>query len=488
MIGRERSIVFNSFQDKMCVPLGECDDGTSLLYSPLFERFAFQRSYAEDEESRGGILVAPSGWGKNVVMLGLIATSPHAGPTLVVCPPRRVSEWKDLSASLTPSLTCATYVRMTRTEDHPAPTETIVVTNYKVAGLDSWIESVAWTRVVFDCSDEIKSQDDGDVYAAIRAPRRWAVTNDPLANKADIRAQLAAVLGCTRDVEWNVIPRALQLLAVQPPVMMDEPSGAYETTYEELVVPFPTQVSLRFAQWQQYEKGSKHHLCRIAAGMLLPAPEDAILKLGTKRPSTLYLEEECSICFCTYEEPLTLGCGHVFCDGCIRQAVEHRAKCPLCRATIKSATPIAVLNESSRDDDEPESSDLAFDDYRVRRAMELVGTTPDGEKIVIMSHFGQVIRSLKNALAQAGVSCVTLDNTVSKAQRSQTIDDFVTGTAKVLVLNIRLGEYNLTAANHLILCEPTSDRLRTQAIECLARFGQTRDVSVRTLTSSEGPY
>ncbi|XP_073516499.1 E3 ubiquitin/ISG15 ligase TRIM25-like [Phyllobates terribilis] len=56
--------------------------------------------------------------------------------------------------------------------------------------------------------------------------------------------------------------------------------------------------------------------------------------------STLKDELKCPICLCVYTEPVTLRCGHNFCNLCIRQALDsqvsssgsqHRHFCPYCR-------------------------------------------------------------------------------------------------------------------------------------------------------------
>lgn len=40
----------------------------------------------------------------------------------------------------------------------------------------------------------------------------------------------------------------------------------------------------------------------------------------------------CPICFCVFETPISLPCGHTFCKGCIRRALEVKYVCPSCRA------------------------------------------------------------------------------------------------------------------------------------------------------------
>ena len=40
---------------------------------------------------------------------------------------------------------------------------------------------------------------------------------------------------------------------------------------------------------------------------------------------------DCALCFRLFHEPLALACGHAFCRGCLRRALELTPACPLCR-------------------------------------------------------------------------------------------------------------------------------------------------------------
>ncbi|CAK70952.1 unnamed protein product (macronuclear) [Paramecium tetraurelia] len=43
------------------------------------------------------------------------------------------------------------------------------------------------------------------------------------------------------------------------------------------------------------------------------------------------LQENCSICFEDFEDPVKLPCNHIFCRDCIVVALEQRQSCPICR-------------------------------------------------------------------------------------------------------------------------------------------------------------
>ena len=50
----------------------------------------------------------------------------------------------------------------------------------------------------------------------------------------------------------------------------------------------------------------------------------------------------CGICQDLYEKPATTPCGHTFCLGCIKKALEMRGCCPLCQTYVTQTLPLAV--------------------------------------------------------------------------------------------------------------------------------------------------
>lgn len=40
--------------------------------------------------------------------------------------------------------------------------------------------------------------------------------------------------------------------------------------------------------------------------------------------------------------PVALGCGHVICDGCIKQVRERQNDCPSCRKPIEKILPLYI--------------------------------------------------------------------------------------------------------------------------------------------------
>lgn len=77
---------------------------------------------------------------------------------------------------------------------------------------------------------------------------------------------------------------------------------------------------------------------RSAALALLETCRDVTgLGAGTRESSAAELAavgNECTVCCDAFESPMTLRCGHVFCERCVGAWFERSRACPLCRAEV----------------------------------------------------------------------------------------------------------------------------------------------------------
>lgn len=62
------------------------------------------------------------------------------------------------------------------------------------------------------------------------------------------------------------------------------------------------------------------------------------------RPVTVPAGAECLICKDVFERPVSLQCGHVYCEHCIRSALTRSDLCPLC---TKTAFPTTCSNQGT---------------------------------------------------------------------------------------------------------------------------------------------
>ena len=44
---------------------------------------------------------------------------------------------------------------------------------------------------------------------------------------------------------------------------------------------------------------------------------------------------ECTVCLAIFVEPVTLACGHTFCEECLEQSLAFDNRCPLCRGEVE---------------------------------------------------------------------------------------------------------------------------------------------------------
>lgn len=56
-----------------------------------------------------------------------------------------------------------------------------------------------------------------------------------------------------------------------------------------------------------------------------PVPENVVLKEPTF---------SCPICMSTLVSPCSTVCGHIFCEGCIKSAIQVKKQCPTCRTKL----------------------------------------------------------------------------------------------------------------------------------------------------------
>ncbi|CAH8363099.1 unnamed protein product [Eruca vesicaria subsp. sativa] len=56
----------------------------------------------------------------------------------------------------------------------------------------------------------------------------------------------------------------------------------------------------------------------------------------------------CPICMSPFTEETSTKCGHIFCKGCIKQAISRQAKCPTCRKRVTNKELIRVFLPTTR--------------------------------------------------------------------------------------------------------------------------------------------
>lgn len=202
----------------------------------------------------------------------------------------------------------------------------------------------------------------------------------------------------------------------------------------------------------------------------------------------------CAVCHDPFEDPVTAGCGHTFCRGCIREfmdgaAAEGAATCPTCSRPLtvaldqegqKALRTLAAKKSSilSRIDTSSFQSSTKVEAVR-EEIYRMKGRDP-AAKVIIFSQFTSMLDILHYRLTQAGIQCVVLKGSMSMEQRDRMIDAFTNDpNVTVFLMSLKAGgvALNLTAASHVFLMDPWwNPAVEAQAQDRIHRLGQYKPI------------
>ncbi|KAI4872692.1 hypothetical protein NFI96_032483 [Prochilodus magdalenae] len=200
-------------------------------------------------------------------------------------------------------------------------------------------------------------------------------------------------------------------------------------------------------------------------------------------------DEECAVCLDSLRQPVITHCAHVFCKPCICEVIQSRqgeAKCPLCRADIKSSE----LVEYPGEDDDTGTADgketwrsSSKVDALMRSLLKLRSEDPTIKSLVV-SQFTKFLNLLEVPLRDSGFSFTRLDGTMGQKARAKAVSelqDTSPGSPTVMLLSLKAGGVglNLTAASRVFLMEPAwNPAVEDQCVDRCHRLGQKRDVVI----------
>jgi hypothetical protein len=527
-------------------PTGVYDDSgeVELVYSPiLYYQMATRKRALEHDvrhHVRGGILVAPCGWGKTFAALALVGVGVQEScqSTLVVCPKNLVAQWEKACGDLVPSATCISWERKKKSrasfpQELPSGSH-VVIMSYngmrKVfvpgsADDPSTLASHDWDRVIFDESHQIVNLEVVAAARKVRSKIRWGLTATLLPDKPtekDLDAlgmQFAAVTGLSNSLIYKqsfVESFLMQHFCVFPGAQSLAPVS-WELVERNVDVVSSEATQQRFDQmtealsrrgWSVETSALAQKLLRKIsaglAGLAIPKARSESEPGCSKRSLTAIYEDAedeagtCAICMDSFDEPVSTYCGHVFCQLCILSALNHKKQCPQCR---KPCTSVVSLQEARELVEENKAAASPFteaiatarvhlaDGFRIEKAVQLLDSFDDGDKVVVFSQYDLVLKAVATRMEGARL----FKNSDSVQRQKAILEDFETDPAfRVLVMNVRLcnAGLNLTSASKIIFMESlASDVMRTQAVGRCARTGQTKDVfEVLTLIDTATKY
>jgi superfamily II DNA or RNA helicase len=386
----------------------------------------------------GGVLADDMGLGKTVEAMCVFDKK-----TLVVCPTSVLPNWRAELARFRPSLRVAVYHGPARKFDDSAD---VTLTTYAILRLDG--EELARRRfdaVVIDEAQAIKNPDSQVARAAyaLNADFRLAMTGTPVENRLDELWSLMhfanrGLLGGRREFDAETarpiadgVPGAAQSLRqrIRPFVLRRRKS---EVAPE---LPPRTEATIKI-DLNERERG-------IYDAVRAATQSDLVAAVGTSGTGKLDVMK-------ALEALLRL-----------RQAACHPALLPGQTATTSSK--IEALVDA------------------------LVNAAEDGHKALVFSQWTSLLDLIEPALGQLGIAFTRLDG--GTRDRAAVVEAFQSeGGPPVMLISLKAGGtgLNLTAADHVFLCDPWwNPAVEDQAADRAHRIGQERPVMIYRMVATD---
>ena len=386
----------------------------------------------------GGILADDMGLGKTVQALCVIPAK-----TLVVCPTSVLANWRSEIARFRPSLSVNVYHGPARALDEAAD---VTLTTYAILRLDG--EELArrsWAALVLDEAQAIKNPDSQVARAAyaMNADFRLAMSGTPVENRLDELWSLMhfanrGLLGGRREFDAEIgrpvadgLPGAAETLRqrIRPFILRRR---KVEVAPE---LPPRTEATLTITL-DERERGVYDTVRAATQRDLLAAMgSDGTGKLNVMRALEALLR--------------------------LRQAACHSALLP--GQTAASSSKVEALVDA------------------------LENAAEDGHKALVFSQWTSLLDLIEPVLTQVGIGFNRLDG--STRDRAAVVEQFQSSDGPpVMLISLKAGGtgLNLTAADHVFLCDPWwNPAVEDQAADRAHRIGQERPVMIYRLVAAE---
>jgi SNF2 family DNA or RNA helicase len=362
---------------------------------------------------------------------------------MVVCPTSVIANWRSELARFRPSLRVNVYHGPARTIDEAAD---ITLTTYAILRLDG--EELArrhWAALVLDEAQAIKNPDSQVARAAyaMNADFRLAITGTPVENRLDELWSLMhfanrGLLGGRREFDAEIgrpvadgVPGAAETLRqrIRPFILRRR---KVEVAPE---LPPRTEATLKITL-DERERGV-YDTVRAATqrDMLAAMGSDGTGKLDVMRALEALLR--------------------------LRQAACHSALLP--GQSAASSSKVEALVEA------------------------LENAAEDGHKALVFSQWTSLLDLIEPVLTQVGIGFTRLDG--STRDRGAVVEQFQSSEGPpVMLISLKAGGtgLNLTAADHVFLCDPWwNPAVEDQAADRAHRIGQERPVMIYRLVAAD---
>uniref|UniRef100_A0A383VNT4 RING-type domain-containing protein n=1 Tax=Tetradesmus obliquus TaxID=3088 RepID=A0A383VNT4_TETOB len=202
---------------------------------------------------------------------------------------------------------------------------------------------------------------------------------------------------------------------------------------------------------------------------------------------------ECGVCLDAPEVPMAAPCGHVFCKGCIIDALKEDRRCPQCalHLTLSALRPLRIIapvgaaaSAAAGTSAAAAAAGLAVDEgletvcdsklQKLRQELLAMRQADATAKALIFSSFQPTVDFLKQLLPGWGFSFRYINGAMAMHQRTRAIEAFQQDPPTTVFI--------LTLRSHICLLEPClNPAVEAEAIGRAHRMGQSRAVVVKRL-------
>ncbi|YAL83080.1 SNF2-related protein [Dermacoccaceae bacterium W4C1] len=402
----------------------------------------------------GGVLADDMGLGKTVQILSLLARAQEVGqldeePVLVVAPTSVISAWTEQAARFAPDLKLAVVTSTGRSRGLDLATRIagahLVLTTYTVLRLDDRaFQSRTWRGIVCDEAQAVKNHRTKTHHAVRRvsAPFRLVVSGTPLENSL-------------MDL-WA-------LMAIAAPGLFPDPD-VFGEQYRK-----PIELGSDPQALEQLRR-------RVRPLLLRRTKEDVAPDLPPKQVQVSHL-------------PLTSAHERVY-----EAHLQRERQRVLGLLEEPEANRVAILAALTRLRQLALDPALVDDTAAVGRPAkaaalveQLRELAAEGHRALVFSQFTRYLGVLRETLAEAGLSSVYLDGSMSAGARAGAVEEFRTGEAPAFLISLKAGGtgLTLTEADYVFVMDPWwNPAVEAQAIDRAHRIGQDKPVMVYRMVSA----
>jgi len=205
------------------------------------------------------------------------------------------------------------------------------------------------------------------------------------------------------------------------------------------------------------------------------------------------LDEDCTICYSTINDPLLIPCcQNVFCGKCIMKWMETNKSCPMCRSSINVKELVYIKTDNKEEDksdnkeeDKSDNKEEDKSDNKVSKqdkVLELVSTGIfENRKFLIFSMYDESFLIIRRVLQNHNIDFVEISG--AKTTRDSKIKKFRENKVNVVFLNSRFNGagINLETATDIILYHEMPQGIRDQVVGRALRIGREKSLTIHSL-------